>query len=59
MLYRRGICRTSHSEISEIACLRELVRQAGELLKRFPEPDTFLGRKTQEPFPKEETNQSL
>jgi hypothetical protein len=59
MLYQRGICRLSRSDIDEIDRLRELVRQARQLLKRFPKPDTFLGRKTQEPFPKEETSQSM
>ncbi len=54
MLYRRGICRLSQYEISEIDRLRELVRQSAELLKHLPKPDTFLGRKTQEPFPKAE-----
>ena len=33
-----------------LADTRELVRQASQLL-RDPLPDTFLGRKTQEPFP--------
>jgi hypothetical protein len=33
---------------------RQLIRSACELLRRQPRPDTFLGRKTQEPFPKQE-----
>ena len=39
------------SEIAEqIAFMRETVRRAVEML-RLPIPDTFLGRKTHEPFP--------
>ncbi len=53
MLYRHGICRPSHRDITEISRLRELVREASELLKKLPKPDTFVGRKTQEPFPRE------
>jgi len=30
--------------------VRELLERAAEVL-RLPAPDTFLGRKTQEPFP--------
>lgn len=33
--------------------MRELVRRARELLHGLPPPDTFAGRKTQEPFPAE------
>ncbi len=33
--------------------MRELVRQWSDLLRQ-PMPDTFLGRKTQEPFPEED-----
>jgi hypothetical protein len=33
--------------------MREVVRESRELLKQ-PAPDTFAGRKTQEPFPKED-----
>ncbi|MGY4622698.1 hypothetical protein [Bradyrhizobium sp. USDA 4486] len=35
------------------ARLREMTAQAASVLKE-PRPDTFLGRKTYEPFPKEE-----
>jgi hypothetical protein len=31
--------------------MRELIAQAREMLQRHPPPDTFAGRKTQEPFP--------
>jgi len=53
MLLRRGICRPSKRDIDELERLREFARGAGEVLRRFPMPDTFIGRKTQEPFPKE------
>jgi len=53
MLSQRGIHRLSPNEITEMARLREIVREAADILKRFPKPDTFIGRKTQEPFPKE------
>jgi hypothetical protein len=36
-----------------LAETRELIREAAELL-RDPPPDTFLGRKTHEPFSPEE-----
>jgi hypothetical protein len=36
---------------TEMDLLREFVRQAAEILKQNPKPDTFLGRKTREPFP--------
>ena len=38
---------------TEMDLLREFARQAGEILKQNPKPDTFLGRKTREPFPDE------
>jgi hypothetical protein len=31
---------------------REITRETSTILKDNPAPDTFLGRKTQEPFPK-------
>lgn len=33
---------------------RELLARSLELLRECPQPDTFIGRKTQEPFPLEE-----
>jgi hypothetical protein len=53
MLLRRGICRLSEREIREIDRLREYVAKAIEVLNRCPKPDTFIGRKTQDPFPQE------
>jgi hypothetical protein len=37
-------------EREQAEMMRELMREARELLKQ-PPPDTFLGRKTFEPFP--------
>lgn len=53
MLLRRGICRPSQNEIDELKRLRDFAREAAELLKRCPVPNTFIGQKTQEPFPAE------
>jgi hypothetical protein len=33
---------------------RDVLAESLRILKRSPQPDNFLGRKTQEPFPKEE-----
>jgi hypothetical protein len=48
--------RRAHALISEIAeqnaATRELMAKSLEVL-RLAQPDTFVGRKTQEPFPKE------
>jgi len=41
----------SQQDALNLEILREFVRKAAEILKRCPAPDTFLGRKTQEPFP--------
>lgn len=51
MLIRRGICRPTQEEADELKRLREIVAETRAILMRFPAPDTFLGRKTQEPFP--------
>jgi len=32
---------------------RQLLRQSLDILRRSPPPDTFVGRKTQEPFRRE------
>lgn len=53
MLVRRGICRPSQEDTDELKRLREIVAETRAILMRFPVPDTFLGRKTQEPFPRE------
>ena len=59
MRSRRGFYRLSQREISEVERQRKFAREASELLKRIPMPDTFFGRKTQEPFPKEENRRRL
>jgi hypothetical protein len=33
--------------------MREVIKQSHELLSKTSVPDTFAGRKTQEPFPQE------
>jgi hypothetical protein len=38
-----------------VARAREITQEAVTIL-RNPQPDTFLGRKTQEPFPEEKTD---
>jgi hypothetical protein len=53
MVLRRGICRPSQHDEDGIKRMRAFVRDAAEILKRFPKPDTFIGRKTQEPFPQD------
>lgn len=53
MPLRRGIRRPSQREIDELERLRKFAREAREVLNRISPPDTFIGRKTQEPFPKE------
>ena len=35
---------------------REITRESTAILRQNPRPDTFLGRKTQEPFPEENTD---
>jgi len=53
MLSRRGICLLSQREINDLERQRKFAREAAEILKQCPSPDIFIGRKTQEPFPKE------
>jgi len=38
----------------QIAETREVMARTVELLKQLPKPDSFAGRKTQEPFPREQ-----
>ena len=50
---KHGFCRPSRDhELAEQT--RQTVEATLDLLKQLPVPDTFLGRKTQEPFPKED-----
>ena len=53
MLSRRGIFQLSQRDVTEMERLHKFVRDAAEVLKQYPMPDIFFGRKTQEPFPKE------
>ena len=41
-------------EAKHLAPMREAIVKARELLESLPLPDTFAGRKTQEPFPRED-----
>jgi len=47
----KGIPQPSLAQL--INDLRKLIAWSREILKR-PMPDTFLGRKTQEPFPRQD-----
>ncbi|WP_298106318.1 hypothetical protein [Bradyrhizobium sp.] len=49
----RGVYRPSSDEKDELVRLRKLIAETASILDRCPKPDTFLGRKTQEPFPRE------
>ena len=44
---------------NEMLQWRAIVKRGIEILKQNPVPDTFLGRKTQEPFPKDEESESF
>jgi len=41
-------------DAEEQRTIRDVLARSLEILRRAVVPDTFLGRKTQEPFPKEE-----
>ena len=54
MQNRRQIHRTERDEDAKQAeGTREAAKRSLDILKE-PAPDTFLGRKTQEPFPRED-----
>jgi hypothetical protein len=42
--------------MANVARAREVARESSSVLKQTPRPDTFLGRKTQEPFPETKAN---
>ena len=44
--------RASSTDFDQTTEMRRVMQQARELLKQSP-PDTFLGRRTFEPFPRE------
>jgi hypothetical protein len=46
------VFRPVQTDSDQMKQIRELTKAAREALKQ-PTPDTFLGRKTQEPFPRE------
>jgi hypothetical protein len=48
------VCRPSLHEKDELDRLWKVVQEAAAMLRSCPVPDTFLGRKTQEPFPKQD-----
>ncbi|MGX9429642.1 MULTISPECIES: hypothetical protein [Bradyrhizobium] len=55
--WRTHICRPSRTQDDVIATRsREIVAQSFELLEQSAKPDTFLGRQTFEPFPREGDN---
>ena len=54
MTSRPLVYRASGTDFDQATELRRLVREAREVLEQ-PLPDTFLGRKTFEPFPQEPT----
>jgi hypothetical protein len=48
----RSVFRPTKSDADHAEQIREIIKESIDLLRQ-PEPDTFLGRKTQEPFRKE------
>jgi len=49
------IYRLTKLDVDQTDQLREIIKESLEVLRR-PSPDTFLGRKTQAPFPKSEAD---
>ena len=49
----RSVDRPTNTDADYAQETRETIERSRETLKQ-PLPDTFLGRKTQEPFPKED-----
>jgi hypothetical protein len=52
MASRPPVYHACSTDFDQTAEMRRVVQQARELLKQ-PPPDTFLGRRTFEPFPQE------
>jgi hypothetical protein len=52
MRNRPPVHRPSNIDMEHVEVMRRAADESRELLKR-PTPDTFLGRRTQEPFPAE------
>lgn len=51
---RPFIYRPEPSDQPTDALSRKAIKRSLEVLKQYPAPDTFAGRKTQEAFPQEE-----
>jgi hypothetical protein len=49
------VYRPTTTDADQTKQLREIAEESREILKQ-PPPDTFLGRKTQAPFPKAEND---
>jgi len=47
------ICRINDTDTEMVEQFRKANEQSWRILRENPQPDTFLGRKTQEPFPPE------
>jgi hypothetical protein len=52
---RRPIIFRASERQADIEYARLVTRKAVEILQRNPAPDTFLGRKTHEPFPEHDS----
>jgi hypothetical protein len=48
------ISRIQDMDAKQVDQMREVIAQSRKLLSNNPVPDTFVGRRTQEPFPNEE-----
>ena len=55
MANRPRFCRPSTTDTENLEEVRLKLKEACEVLKQ-PVPDTFLGRKTREPFPEKEAD---
>lgn len=55
MADKRGVFRPEPSKDEKVAAdTREVIQRSIKVLKEHKQPDTFLGRKTHEPPPREE-----
>lgn len=53
------IFRIQDINTNHVEQLREVIAQSQKLLGDNPTPDTFVGRKTQEPFPAEDEERQI
>ena len=58
MPINRDIHHPLQRDAAHVEMARETIREALEVL-RLPQPDTFLGRETYKPFPKETTKNNI